>query len=153
MKSVAFFAKSPKPELVESEIDDRGGVERQELAHDEAADDADAERAAKFGAGAGAESQGRVPKSAAMVVIRMGRKRNMQASKMASSVDLPPSRSACSAKSIIIMAFFFTMPMRRTIPMMEMILRSCLKSMRASIAPTLAEGRVEMMVSGWTRLS
>src|SRR5579859_544951 len=58
MKSVAFFAKSPKPELVESEIDDRGGVERQELAHDEAADDADAERAAKFGAGAGAESQG-----------------------------------------------------------------------------------------------
>src|SRR5579859_3850582 len=57
MKSVAFFAKSPKPELVESEIDDRGGVERQKLAHDEAADDADAERAAKFGAGAGAESE------------------------------------------------------------------------------------------------
>ena len=57
MKSVAFFSESAKPEFVESEIDDGRGVERQKLAHDEAADDADAERAAKFGAGAAAEGE------------------------------------------------------------------------------------------------
>ena len=38
-------------------------------------------------------------------------------------------------------------------PMMEMIFRSSLKRSNASIAPTLADGRVEMIVSGWTRLS
>src|SRR6267143_692468 len=93
------------------------------------------------------KARGRAPKRAAMVVIRMGRKRNMHASKMASLVLLPPSRSACRAKSIIMMAFFLTIPMSRTMPMMEMMLRSCLKSMRASMAPTLAEGSVGMMVS------
>src|SRR6202790_471693 len=57
MKSVAFFSESAKPELVESEIDDGRGVKSEELAHDEAADDADAEWSAKFGTGAGAEGQ------------------------------------------------------------------------------------------------
>ena len=38
-------------------------------------------------------------------------------------------------------------------PMIEMTLRSSSKSISASMAPTLAEGRVEMMVMGWTRLS
>ena len=57
------------------------------------------------------------------------------------------------AKSIIMMAFFLTMPMRRMMPMMEMTLRSIWKSMRASMAPTEAEGSVEMMVRGWIRLS
>ena len=37
--------------------------------------------------------------------------------------------------------------------MMEMTFRSMLKSISASMAPTLAEGSVEMMVSGCTRLS
>src|ERR1700688_777873 len=59
MKSVAFFSESAETEFVEREIDDGRGVKSQELAHDEAADDADAERAAKFGAGAGAESEGK----------------------------------------------------------------------------------------------
>ena len=67
---------------------------------------------------------------------------------MASRVFLPSLRSACSAKSIIMMAFFFTMPMSRMMPMMEITLRSIWKSMSASMAPTLAEGSVEMMVSG-----
>ena len=66
---------------------------------------------------------------------------------------MPCSRSATSAKSIIMMAFFFTMPISSTMPMIEMTLRSTLKSISASMAPTLAEGSVEMMVSGWTRLS
>jgi len=34
--------------------------------------------------------------------------------------------------------------------MMEMMLRSCLEEHESSIAPTLAEGSVEMIVSGWT---
>src|ERR1039458_2165070 len=50
-------------------------------------------------------------------------------------------------------AFFFTIPIRSTMPMMEMTFRSTLKSISASMAPTLADGRVEMIVSGWTRLS
>src|SRR5271169_71793 len=58
MKSVTFFAEKMKPEAVESEIDDRGGVEGEELAHDESADDADAEGAAELRAGASAEGQG-----------------------------------------------------------------------------------------------
>src|SRR6266436_2858254 len=57
MKSVALFSQSAKPELVESEINDRRGVERKKLAHDEAADDADAEGAAKLRTSAGTESQ------------------------------------------------------------------------------------------------
>ena len=77
----------------------------------------------------------------------------MQASNMASSVFIPPSRSACSAKSIIMIAFFFTMPINNTMPIIEMTFRSCLNTMRASMAPTLADGSVEMIVSGWTRLS
>ncbi len=59
------------------------------------------------------KASGSAPNSAAMVVIRMGRKRSMQASKMASSVLLPSFRSATSAKSIIMMAFFFTMPIEQ----------------------------------------
>ncbi len=66
---------------------------------------------------------------------------------------MPCSRSAISAKSIIMMAFFFTMPISNTMPIMEMTLRSLWKIINASMAPTLAEGRVEIIVRGWTRLS
>ena len=72
---------------------------------------------------------------------------------MASVVVLPCSRSATRAKSIIMIAFFFTMPISRMMPMIEITLRSILKSMSASMAPTLADGKVEMMVKGWIRLS
>ena len=59
---------------------------------------------------------GRVPISAAMVVIMMGRKRTLQASRMASCAGSPRSRSASSAKSIIMMAFFFTSPISMMMP-------------------------------------
>ena len=98
-------------------------------------------------------AKGSAPNNAAIVVIMIGRKRNMHASKIASAGLFPSWRSACRAKSIIMMAFFFTIPISSTMPMMEMILRSSLKSISASMAPTLADGRVEMMVNGWTRLS
>ena len=55
-----------------------------------------------------------------MVVMRIGRKRSRQACRIASTGGKPSSRSASSAKSIIMMAFFFTMPISRMIPMMAM---------------------------------
>ncbi len=45
---------------------------------------------------------------------------------MASRGVFPSLRSAASAKSIIMMAFFLTMPIRRTMPMMPMMPRSVL---------------------------
>ena len=50
-------------------------------------------------------------------------------------------------------AFFFTIPISRMMPMIEITFRSWWKIISASIAPTLAEGSVEMIVSGCTRLS
>ena len=58
-------------------------------------------------------------------------------------------RSASMAKSIMRMAFFFTMPMSRMMPMRAMTLNSVRQSMRDRRAPTPAEGRVERMVTGW----
>jgi len=60
---------------------------------------------------------------------------------MASSGDLPPSRSASRAKSIIMMAFFLTMPMSRMMPISAMTERSVRVTMSARMAPTPAEGQ------------
>ncbi len=46
-------------------------------------------------------------------------------------------------------AFFFTMPMRRMMPMIPITPSDWPKSIRASRAPTPAEGRVDRMVIGW----
>ena len=72
---------------------------------------------------------------------------------MASSGDFPSSRSATRAKSIIMMAFFFTMPMSRMMPIIAMTLRSVWMRSSARMAPTPAEGSVERIVRGWTKLS
>ncbi|MNJ79347.1 hypothetical protein D3C77_773370 [compost metagenome] len=61
---------------------------------------------------------------------------------------MPSRRSASRAKSIIMIAFFFTMPISRTMPMMAMTSSSLPLRYSASNAPTSAEGRVERMVSG-----
>ena len=50
-------------------------------------------------------------------------------------------------------AFFFTMPISRMMPIMAMIESSIPQSSSASSAPTPAEGRVDRMVSGWRKLS
>ena len=94
-------------------------------------------------------ASGNPPSMAAMVVIRMGLKRSWQAWKMASSADLPSSRSAWRAKSIIMMAFFCTMPISRMMPISAMTLKSTRVISKASSAPTPAEGSEEMMVMGW----
>ncbi len=94
-------------------------------------------------------TSGSAPNIAARVVIKMGRNRRRQAGKIASVELLPSSRSAASAKSIIIMAFFFTIPMSSRMPISAMTLRSVRNSISASTAPTPAEGSVDRMVTGW----
>ena len=83
------------------------------------------------------------------MVIRIGRNRSMQASTIESYELLPSVRSAASAKSIIMIAFFFTMPISRMMPMIAMMSRSWWVTSSASSAPTLAAGRLEMIVIGW----
>ncbi|CPJ20932.1 Uncharacterised protein [Bordetella pertussis] len=92
---------------------------------------------------------GSAPNRAASVVIRMGRKRSSAASWMASRGASPRLRSASRAKSIIMMAFFLTMPISRMMPMMPIMSRSVPLISRASSAPTPAEGRVDRIVIGW----
>ena len=93
-------------------------------------------------------SSGSAPSMAANVVIRMGLKRSNDASKIASSGDLPRSRSASSAKSTIMIAFFLTMPISRTMPMMPITSRSLPAIISASNAPMPAEGNVDRIVTG-----
>ena len=99
------------------------------------------------------KASGSAPNSAAMVVIRIGRKRSMQASKIASAVFLP----------------LLALRLQRKVDHHDGVLlhdadqqhdaddgddvQILLNSISASIAPTLAGGSVEMMVSGCTRLS
>ena len=88
--------------------------------------------------------------SAAEVVIMIGRKRSRHASRIACAGAMPRLRCASSAKSIIMMAFFFTMPMSMRIPIIAMIERSMAERPRASrSAPTAAEGRPARIVIGW----
>ncbi len=72
---------------------------------------------------------------------------------MASRGRKPSARSAAMAKSIIMMAFFLTIPISRMIPIMAMMLRSVFHSIKASSAPTPADGSVERIVIGWMQLS
>ncbi len=68
---------------------------------------------------------------------------------MDSSGGRPSLRSASKAKSIIMMAFFFTMPIRRMIPIKATRDISVWQIISASSAPTPAEGRLERIVIGW----
>ena len=51
------------------------------------------------------------------------------------------------------MAFFFTMPISRMMPIKPITFSSVLQSSSASSAPTPAEGSVERIVIGWMKLS
>ena len=136
-------------DAVERQIDHRRREQRQHLAHQQAADDADAERMAQFRARAGAEHQGQGAEDG-------GHRRHQNGAKaqQAGLVDrlarraAPRSRCATIAKSIIRMAFFFTMPISRMMPISAMMVRSSPASMRASSAPMPADGSVERIVIG-----
>ena len=67
---------------------------------------------------------------------------------MASSGGLCSARSASSAKSIIMMAFFFTMPISKMMPISATTPRSLPVINRARMAPTPAEGSVDRIVMG-----
>ncbi len=69
-------------------------------------------------------ASGNAPNKAASVVIMIGRKRSRQACTIASFADMPWCRSASSAKSIIMIAFFLTMPIRRMMPIRPITDRS-----------------------------
>jgi hypothetical protein len=56
--------------------------------------------------------------------MRIGPEAQLGGLEDASRVDSPSLRSASMAKSTIMIAFFFTIPMRRMIPMMATMLRS-----------------------------
>ena len=96
---------------------------------------------------------GSAPSMAASVVIMIGRKRARHASRIACAGGSPPSRSAASAKSTIMMPFFLTMPISRMMPMKAITVSSAPNNCSASSAPRPADGRVEMIVSGCARLS
>ena len=66
---------------------------------------------------------------------------------------MPCSRSATKAKSIIMIAFFLTMPINKTRPMMAITVSSMSNSISASNAPMPAENSVDRIVIGCTRLS
>ena len=85
--------------------------------------------------------------------MRIGRRRRLAARRIAAPAEAWPARCRTMAKSIIMMAFFFTMPMGRITPIRAMIEKGLSKSISASSAPTPAEGSVERMVTGWIRLS
>ncbi|MNC79082.1 hypothetical protein D3C75_1314590 [compost metagenome] len=62
-------------------------------------------------------------------------------------------RWASRAKSIIRMPFFLTMPISSTRPIRAMIEKSWPRIHSMISAPRPADGRVEMIVSGCTKLS
>lgn len=57
-------------------------------------------------------------------------------------------RSASSAKSTIVMAFVFTMPMNKKTPIGAMMVKSTPTASRARRAPTQAEGRLQCVLEG-----
>ena len=71
---------------------------------------------------------------------------------MAASAPMPTRRRSI-AKSIIMMAFFLTIPTSITMPIMAMTERSILKAISVIRAPTPADGSPEMIVTGWMKLS
>ena len=91
---------------------------------------------------------GTAPSAAARVVMMIGRKRMRAASRIAVSASTP-SRRRTSAKSIIMIAFFFTMPINSRMPMIATTDRSMLNHLRKISAPRPAEGRPDRMVIGW----
>src|SRR4029450_4221545 len=87
-------------------------------------------------------ASGSAPRSAAIVVIMIGRKRSTHAWWIASAGLLPSPRSASRAKSIIMIAFFFTMPTRGRMPIRAMTGRSLRHARTASDTPHPARGQV-----------
>jgi hypothetical protein len=96
---------------------------------------------------------GSAPMRAAMVVIMIGRNRTLLASRIACSGVLSPLLSDSIAKSIIMIAFFFTIPISMMMPTRPYMSRSSPQIRSVSSAPNAAKGSPERIVSGWMKLS
>ena len=72
-------AKKTRAEAVDRQVNNRRCVERQELAEQKSTDDADAKRPAQLRPGSLPNTKGNAANSAAIVVIRIGRKRRRHA--------------------------------------------------------------------------
>ena len=120
-------------DAVEIDVDDRRDVERQQLRQAQAADHRDAERLAQLGALAGAERDRQRAEDR-----RERRHHDRAEAQQARFADRglgdKPTRRRSSAKSIIMMAFFFTMPTSMTMPIMAITDRSMLEQASASAA-------------------
>ena len=88
-----------------------------------------------------------MPMRAAKVVIMIGLNLSMQASWTASAGDMPDC-SRMMAKSIIMMPFFFTMPISMKSPIIAYMDSSISNSQRLPRPPTTAIGSDERTVIG-----
>ena len=91
---------------------------------------------------------GSTPMSAAIVVIMIGRKRKRQASRIAAGAGAP-ARWRTSATSIIMIAFFLTMPISIKSPIIAITERSSPNNSKAARAPTAAAGRPMPAAGRW----
>ena len=78
----------------------------------------------------------------------IGRKRSRQARRIASRGSTASRRDVSIARSIMMIAFFFTMPISRITPINAMIVNSVLNACNANTAPTPADGSVDRIVIG-----
>ncbi len=76
----AFFSGEALRQVVEEDVDDRRGVQRQHLAQQQPTDHRDSQRPPQLRAYARAEGQRNPTQQAAIVVIMIGRKRSRHAS-------------------------------------------------------------------------
>ena len=111
-------------EPVKKDVNDRRGVEREHLAEQQSADHGDAQRTAQLGADARSEGQRNTAEQR-----RHGGHHDGAEAQQTGFVDrvgrvLSVLALAFSAKSTIMMPFFFTMPISRMMPMMATTLRS-----------------------------
>src|SRR5215471_19039770 len=132
--SIRFFP--PHPDAIEIEVNDGSREERQQLAYDESANDRNAQRTPEFGSGSRTERQRQGSEQR-----RHRRHQNRTEAQNARFED-------GIARVHAVVAFFFTSPISRMIPIMAMTLRSVFVIINASNAPPPAEGSVERIVIG-----
>ncbi len=99
-----------------------------------------------------ASTNGTAPMMVAMEVIRIGRRRTVDASTMAWCTLRPSSRSWL-ANSTIRMPFFAARPTSMTMPIWLNRLSVPPLTYRPMKAPSTPSGTVSMITSGWMKLS
>ena len=118
----ARAAPQPAVQPIEQQIDHRRRVKREDLRHQQAADDGDAERAAQLRCPVRPRSPA-APRRAAPPTSSSGSAGSARGTPRRSRARAvrPRWRSPSSAKSTSMMPFFFTMPISRMMPMKAMI--------------------------------